>query len=160
MWAVAYGRRLRPPNEGDGVLAHPEVSSACGCLAWHPHWALWGDGKLLVLDGYRYVAARVANWQNGGVWDGQKYSAELAVERGLATAGSTSGDGSDTFLEKQREESPLVPAALLSPASGSPSNKKKKKKKRRKSESAAGKKRSPKPRPSVPAITNDDGGLE
>lgn len=154
MWAVAYGRRLQPPSEGDGLLAHPEVSGACGCLAWHPHWALWGDGKLLVLDGYRYVAARVANWQNGGVWDGKKYSAELAVERGLAIG--ISADGSD--IEKQREESPLVPAAPLSPASGSP-NKKKKKKKRRKSESVAGKKRSPKPRPSVPAITND-GGLE
>lgn len=49
---VAYGRSKQPPLDGDGAFAHPEGQ---GAITWHPHYELWGQGRMLVLDGWRYT---------------------------------------------------------------------------------------------------------
>ena len=48
---------------GGVCRAHPDGE---GAIAWHPHYDLWGEGKLLVLDGFKYTKMRWHIYQNGG----------------------------------------------------------------------------------------------
>ena len=158
---VTYGRSKNPPKPGDGALAHPDGG---GAVAWHPHYESWGEGKELVLAGFKYTKMRWHMYRNGGsaqgyeavekaALNGQQYDDDLAKR----TAAGGADDDADMAMgdnkkAKKKQGKAKAAGAGQQQRRGSESeldtSKSKKKKKKKK------------PRPSLPAIDGGGGGLE